>query len=238
MSVAEKLASYDIQEPSIAQAFFAKHQGFLRLPGGVLALRDLILDLAVRGKLSQRSEQDNDAELLLNEVVKQRDELGQSGVIRGARPFSPIDAKSFPFKLPDGWTWVFLEFLTQKMGAGSTPLGGKKAYVDDGVAFLRSQNVWNEGLRLHDVARIPEATHERMSGTHVMQGDVLLNITGASIGRCALVPDDLGEANVSQHVAIIRLVDRRLRYFLHLCMISPFFQRTIMDVQVGVSQHS
>jgi type I restriction enzyme, S subunit len=126
--------------------------------------------------------------------------------------------------------------LAHKLGAGSTPLGGKTVYQAEGVAFVRSQNVYNDGLRLADVARISRATHERMSGTHVQAHDILLNITGASIGRCAIVPDDFVEGNVSQHVAIIRLVLKDIRAFVHLSLISPLFQELIEDVQVGVSR--
>ena len=75
-----------------------------------------------------------------------------------------------------------------------------------------------------------------MSGTWVQPGDILLNITGASIGRSAIVPDDFDEANVSQHVAIVRLAEKELRQFLHLVVIAPDFQQRIMDVQVGVSR--
>jgi type I restriction enzyme S subunit len=101
---------------------------------------------------------------------------------------------------------------------------------------LRSQNVHNDGLRLDDVALIPRAIHERMSGTHIQPQDLLLNITGASIGRCALVPSTFAEGNVSQHVAIIRPFEPAMREFIHLSLISPFYQQMIMDVQVGVSR--
>jgi type I restriction enzyme S subunit len=86
------------------------------------------------------------------------------------------------------------------------------------------------------VALISRIIHERMSGTHVQQQDVLLNITGASIGRCALVPAEFVEGNVSQHVAIIRLVEPSIREFVHLLLISPFLQKVIADVEVGVSR--
>jgi type I restriction enzyme S subunit len=86
------------------------------------------------------------------------------------------------------------------------------------------------------VAFIDAKTHEKMSGTWVEPGDVLLNITGASIGRCSVVPSDFDIANVSQHVAIVRLADKDLTRFLHLCICSPYFQKTIMAVQVGVSR--
>ncbi|MCY7315582.1 MAG: restriction endonuclease subunit S [Rubrivivax sp.] len=105
-----------------------------------------------------------------------------------------------------------------------------------GVKFLRSQNVWNEGLRLDGVAYIPPQTHARMAGTVVRPNDLLFNITGASIGRCAIVPTDFDEANVSQHVTIVRPVLPALGPFLHLVLISGQIQQAVMDVQVGVSR--
>jgi type I restriction enzyme S subunit len=75
-----------------------------------------------------------------------------------------------------------------------------------------------------------------MSGTHVQKQDILFNITEASIGRCALVPETFTEGNVSQHVAIVRLCAPEIRGFVHLSLIPPFFQRLIDEVQVGVSR--
>jgi type I restriction enzyme S subunit len=75
-----------------------------------------------------------------------------------------------------------------------------------------------------------------MSGTHIRKNDILLNITGASIGRCALVPDSFAKGNVSQHVAIVRLILPELREFIHLSLISPLYQQVIDDAEVGVSR--
>ena len=69
--------------------------------------------------------------------------------------------------MPAGWEWVRLNALLQKIGAGSTPLGGKAVYAPTGVKFLRSQNVWNDGLRLEGVAFIKPETHARMASTTV-----------------------------------------------------------------------
>ena len=91
-----------------------------------------------------------------------------------------------------------------KIGSGITPSGGAASYLDSGVPLLRSQNVHFEGLRLEDVAYIAKETHDEMNGTKLRARDVLLNITGASIGRCAFVPDGFGEGNVNQHVCILR----------------------------------
>jgi len=93
--------------------------------------------------------------------------------------------------------------LTSKIGSGSTPTGGRGAYPLSGIPFIRSLNVRMRQFSWKGIAFIDEETHENMKGTQVRPDDVLLNITGASIGRVACVPADLVEANVNQHVAII-----------------------------------
>ena len=102
------------------------------------------------------------------------------------------------------WSNKKIGNIASKVGSGSTPRGGSEAYTDHGVIFIRSQNVNNDQLLLDDVAYIPEETHLKMSGSKVIANDVLLNITGASIGRSCVVPHDFTEANVNQHVCIIR----------------------------------
>ena len=109
------------------------------------------------------------------------------------------------FKEFDGnWSNKKIGNIASKVGSGSTPRGGAEAYTDHGVIFIRSQNVNNDQLLLDDVAYIPEETHLKMSGSKVIANDILLNITGASIGRSCVVPHDFTEANVNQHVCIIR----------------------------------
>ena len=189
---------------------------FAAAPNGVAKLRELILQLAVQGQLVPQDENDEPASVLLDRIEAERTRRIKVGELRDSIDDRGVDESILPFALPANWKWARLDRIMQKMGAGSTPLGGKKVYVDDGVMFLRSQNVWDNGLVLEDVARIEPQIHQDMGGTWVEPGDVLLNITGASIGRCALVPDDFGEANVSQHVAILRLIDKEVRHFLHL----------------------
>lgn len=106
-----------------------------------------------------------------------------------------------------GWTIVKLGDITTKIGSGSTPRGGKSSYVDEGPMVIRSQNVLDNELDLSDVARVPEELTAKLKGVLVQKGDTLLNITGSgntTIGRSALVHEDLGEAYVNQHVCIIR----------------------------------
>ena len=114
-------------------------------------------------------------------------------------------APKLRFKEFDGdWSNKKIGNIASKVGSGSTPRGGAEAYTDHGIIFIRSQNVNNDQLLLDDVAYIPEETHVKMSGSKVIANDILLNITGASIGRSCVVPHDFTEANVNQHVCIIR----------------------------------
>ena len=205
-------------------------------PDGVAKLRELILTLAVQGKLVPQDAGDEPASVLLKKIRAEKGRLIAEGKIKRDKPLGEIAEEDEPFALPVGWEWVRLNALLQKIGAGSTPLGGREVYTPTGVKFLRSQNVWDDGLRLVGVAFIKPETHAKMSGTTVLPDDLLFNITGASIGRCAVVPSDFDEANVSQHVTIVRAVLPALNAFLHKVLVSRHVQQTVMDVQVGVSR--
>lgn len=123
-----------------------------------------------------------------------------------------------------------------KIGSGITPSGGAASYLDSGIPLLRSQNVHFDGLRLDDVAYIAEETHEEMSGTKLHERDVLLNITGASIGRCSFVPAGFGEGNVNQHVCIIRPSSGLVYKFLTYCLSAPWGQDQIFSSFTGASR--
>ncbi|KNB63117.1 restriction endonuclease subunit S [Chryseobacterium sp. Hurlbut01] len=121
-------------------------------------------------------------------------------------------------EIPEHWELTQLKYLTEKVGSGVTPRGGAEVYTEEGVKFIRSQNVYFDGLRLDDVVFIDEKTHLQMENSKVVFNDVLLNITGGSIGRSCVVEMN-EEFNVNQHVCIIRPTDelnsKYLNYFLY-----------------------
>jgi type I restriction enzyme S subunit len=219
-----------------AQSFLENFATIAEAPGGVQRLRDLVRDLAVTGRLVKQDPDEGHGRTLLANIADRRSVVVATNKGR-ALSHTPTAEISPTFSVPSSWAWAAMHELHMKMGAGSTPKGGQKVYVGSGVAFLRSQNVWNDGLRLNGVARIPNQVHNRMAGTAVRPGDVLLNITGASIGRSCVVPEDFDEdANVSQHVAILRQIDNRTNPWIHLFLISPHGFREIMSEQVGISR--
>ena len=136
-------------------------------------------------------------------------------------------------KIPEHWEVKKLKYVITKAGSGVTPRGGASVYLTSGIPLLRSQNIHFDGLRLDDVAYISEITHNKMSNSQVLSGDVLLNITGASIGRCFYITDKLGEANVNQHVCIIRPKDNLFSQFLYFILRSFIGQVQINYEQTG-----
>jgi len=132
-------------------------------------------------------------------------------------------------RIPIHWNVYRLRDITSKIGSGVTPEGGASSYVDEGIPLFRSQNIHFDGLRLDDIALITEEQHNSMSNTKVQGGDVLLNITGASLGRCHYVPKNFGDANVNQHVCIIRTY-RKLNFkFLNFFLSSDTGQKQIFS---------
>jgi len=199
-------------------------------PNAVQHLRRFVLDLAVRGKLVDQKPDDGSAlELLTTNPNKGPKVVSAQGTYL-------VPNSQAPFRVPSNWIWVPLGDICSKTGSGSTPRGGKSVYQSSGVPFLRSQNIYDDGLRLGDVAYIDHQTHERMSGTAVQSGDLLLNITGGSIGRCCIAPTGLGEANVSQHVAIVRVAIEGLESYLHKLVLSPYFQSFVLGEQTGAGR--
>ena len=136
-------------------------------------------------------------------------------------------------EIPESWEVVKLDNLVTKVGSGITPKGGQETYLETGIIFIRSQNVLIGKLNLSDVAYISTEQHEKMAGSKIKVGDVLLNITGASIGRSCIVPSNIIDGNVNQHVCIIRTKEILNSNFLCQLLNSFHGQNQIEKFQAG-----
>ena len=94
--------------------------------------------------------------------------------------------------------------LCSKIGSGATPKGGKAAYFDKGISLIRSMNVFDYFFSYPELAHISQIQANALANVEIQQADVLFNITGVSVTRCCVVPDDVLPARVNQHVMIIR----------------------------------
>jgi type I restriction enzyme S subunit len=139
-----------------------------------------------------------------------------------------------PFRDTERWSQAALGLHASKIGSGSTPLGGDRVYTTEGRPFVRSQNIGWGSLLLDGVAHIDDDIHFSFAGTEIQLNDVLLNITGASIGRSAIADRRIIGGNVNQHVCIIRTDETSLNSgFLNQYLLSDFGQTQIGSFQAG-----
>ena len=173
---------------------------------------------------------------LIQLLKEKRQAVISHAVTKGLNPDAPMKDSDVEWlgEVPEHWVVTKLGFHTSKIGSGKTPRGGAEVYQEEGVLFLRSQNIYNDGLRIDksESVFISEIIHEEMSNTKVQGGDVLLNVTGGSIGRTCIVPDDFIEANVNQHVCIVRL-PTSMSFVIAFVLKSSLVKEQIDAIQTG-----
>lgn len=198
-------------------------------------LRQAVLQAAIQGKLTKQLPEDGDARDLLAEIQAEKAKLITEKRTKKENPLETIAKDEVPFDVSNSWSWAKLGDLCLKIGAGNTPPGGKNSdvYKTDGIKFIRSMNVYNDGLHYEGMVYISEELASKRAGNAVIAKDMLLNITGGSIGRCAIVPNDFDIGNVNQHVLIIRCVNEQCRSYIHLVICSPLIQAAINEKAVG-----
>ncbi len=194
-----------------------------------------LIDAGIQGKLTKQFSEDGNAEDLYEEIRAEKAKLVKGCKIKKEKALPEITEDAIPFNIPSNWKWVRLGDISAKISSGNTPAGGKKsnAYVEKGYSFFREQNIYNDGIHEEGLVYITEELLKTRENSTVMPMDILLNITGGSIGRCALIPDDFTKGSINQHILIIRMIDPRLRFYIHTCICSPFIQKYIKGNTVG-----
>ena len=136
------------------------------------------------------------------------------------------------------WTSAQLSELAVKVGSGATPSGGEASYKATGTPLIRSMNVVFFGFKKAGLAYLDDVQAAALDGVTVKAGDVLLNITGASIGRVTLAPEELDGARVNQHVCIIRPAKEVDSRFLNAYFSSPKVQEIIWSDNTGTTRQA
>ncbi|HAL50905.1 MULTISPECIES: restriction endonuclease subunit S [Sphingobacterium] len=151
-----------------------------------------------------------------------------------------IDMFGDPVRNEKGWEVKKLEELCSKILSGNTPKGGSEVYVESGIKFFRSQNVWKNRLDLDDIAYIDEATHKKMKNTSLKNKDILITKTGrintenSSLGRAALYNGENDSANLNGHVYLIRVYSKFIiPEFLVFILTTIQYRDHIRSVCVG-----
>jgi type I restriction enzyme, S subunit len=142
--------------------------------------------------------------------------------------FKDDKGKGFP-----KWEKKKLGDVSEKINSGKTPFGGERVYTQTGILFLRSQNIIDNKLSFENSIYIPEKINNTMNNSVVKPKDILLNITGASLGRSCVVPEDFATGNVNQHVCIIRINQANDPYFIQPIFASEIGQKLFNTLQTG-----
>lgn len=198
-------------------------------------LKSKIIDAGIQGKLTEQLPEDGTAEELLEQIAKEKKQLIKEKKIKATKALPEITEDEIPFEIPANWKWVRLADICSKITSGNTPAGGSKggAYVTEGNCFFREQNIYNDGIHYEGMVYITDELLATRENSTVLPQDILLNITGGSIGRCALIPDDFSKGSINQHILIIRVIEPEIRQYIHKCLCSPYYQKLIMGNVVG-----
>ena len=150
--------------------------------------------------------------------------------LQNAKELFQSELNSIFSKKGDGWVEKKLGDLTLKIGSGATPKGGNESYKTIGISLVRSMNVHDRFFKDKILAHIDDIQASELSNVTLEVNDVLLNITGASVARCCMMPKEFLPARVNQHVSIIRTKKEILNpEFLNLLLISKFYKDQLLQ---------
>lgn len=171
-------------------------------------LKSKVLDLAMRGKLVKQDPNDEPASVLLEKIKAEKAELVNEKKIKKSKPLSPITDEEKPFDIPDSWEWVRLGDVTSAITKGTTPKGGKDAYIDKGIKFYRAENIKNYSITYKPIKYISsDINKNQLKRSQLKLNDLLITIAG-TLGNVAIVKENNLPSNVNQAIAIVRLINR------------------------------
>jgi len=195
-------------------------------PADVEPLRQSVIRLAVRGQLVSQDPKDEPAETLLARIQEQKIKLVAAGSIRKPKELPPVVPDEIPFEVPSGWEWTRLGWITSEITSGSR--GWKRYYADSGSTFIRSQDIKHDRLDFDQRAFVQLPKSAEGQRTQVKRGDWLLTITGANVGKCALLQAPPRDAYVSQHIALIRPIETEMGQYGHLWLTGAYGGRGLL----------
>ena len=134
-----------------------------------------------------------------------------------------------PYKIPDNWRWVRLTNLSEIISKGTTPKGGRKIYSEQGINFLRVENLNDDGTISHDnIEHISEEIHYNYLKRSILKdGDILISIAG-TLGKTGLVRKCDLPLNINQAICFIRLLDGTDENYIKYCFDNPDIKNSLL----------
>jgi len=194
--ILDKITEKDIWLTHISQEFF-KQLDLLK------KLRQQILQDAVQGNLVPQDTNDEPASVLLERIKAEKEKLVREKKIKKEKPLPPISPEEIPFEIPENWVWCRLGEITY-IASGSTPK--QDAFINGTIPYLKMYNLRNQKIDFdYKPQFIKEEVHNgQLKRSRTQIGDVLMNIVGPPLGKLAIVPESLPQANFNQAAVLIR----------------------------------
>ncbi|WP_172901855.1 restriction endonuclease subunit S [Escherichia coli] len=159
---------------------------------GIKKLRELILELAVRGKLVPQDPNDEPASELLKRIAVEKAELVKQGKIKKQKPLPEISEEEKPFELPEGWEWVTLATVGEIVGGGTPKSDNPQFWAKNGIKWITPADLYGlKGKYITSGARdISPAGLSNSSARLMPKGSVLFS-SRAPIGYVAIADAEL-----------------------------------------------
>ena len=199
------------------------------------ALREKILDLAMRGKLVPQDPNDESASVLLEKIKAEKEQLIKEKKIKKSKPLAPITDDEKPFDIPDSWEWVRLGDTANYIQRGRSPKYDKENKIYPIISQKCVQ--WNS-ISLKDAKFVTkEFLNKLESYRFVKRNDILWNSTGTgTVGRLNIVSDDFNKVPVDSHVTLIRTNSNINSKFIYYYLMSPIIQNNLNDYLTGTTK--
>lgn len=204
--------------------------------GGIARLRELILGLAVRGKLVPQVIEDQNAGHLLNEVRAERDRLIKEGKIRRVKPIAHIDSDEVPFELPPLWVWARLDWLSPYSLVDGDWIESKDQDPSGGIRLIQLADVGDGEFRDKSTRFVNDATRKKLNCTLLQTGDILIARLPSPVGRACVFPGLALPAITAVDVAICRLGRWMNRDYLVHAINSKLVRQQIEDYGKGATR--
>ena len=202
---------------------------------GITKLRELILELAVRGKLVPQDTNDEPASLFLEKIAVEKAELIKKGEIRKSKSLPKISKKEQPFDLPLGWEWIHInEIVSLENGDRGKNYPNKSALVDKGIPFINAGQLEGGVVSKKELSYITQDRFDILNGGKFRNGDILFCLRG-SLGKCALV-SNFGIGAIASSLIIMRPIMSRLEHFIMLVLNSTLTKIIISKYNNGTAQ--
>ena len=191
-------------------------------PGGIKKLRELILSLAMQGKLVQQDPNDQPASELLKDIEVEKRRLAQEGKMREPKPMPEIKPEDVPYELPRSWEWVKLGKISEVNGGFAFK---SSKYVNDGVRVVRISDFDERGFKNHKIVRY--AFSNDLNQFKLEPNNILMAMTGGTVGKSLLVKALSEPMVVNQRVATIKILPDVLPEFVNSLIQTDLIQRVI-----------